>query len=260
MSNPTVKYQIMYDGHVLNGYAQSEEIPVTARNGRVEIINRDGGSLLDNGAEFRNVSFTFDILSRLGNNSTGLQHLGDCMDQYRETLRYVTRVPSASTLFIGGTSHYLIARYNSITSPLLAPDSRRIKYSLEFVAQPWFYGPAVYGSDSISGDDTIVLNMPDTRKTYPSFKVPSGITRMSVSHTPSGKSFTFSGSHANIISINCGTLMVQDDTTGANKITTIITGPDFGIYHVGSGSATFNISNVVGAGTVQTVMVPRLER
>lgn len=256
---PTAKYKIKFNGNYLSGYAQAEELPINARNGKVDIVNRDGGTLLDNGADFRSISFSFDILTRLGSNSTGLAHLGDCLEQYRDTLRFITRVPSASTLFLGDTSHYLIARYSKISAPLAAPDSRRIKYNVEFAANPWFYGPAVSSTDAISGNSTITLNMPDTRKTYPAFQIPSGITRIAVSHTPSGKSFMFSGSHASTVTIDCARLTVVD-TSGVNHVTKIVTGPDFGIYHTGSGSSAFIVTSVTGAGNVITTMLPRLER
>lgn len=258
MPNPTPRYRVKFDGHVLPGYLQSEDIPLEARDGRVEVINRDGGPMYDNGTGFRGVILHFNVLSRL-TNADGLAHLGDCLEQYRDALRDVTRVQSSSTLFFGDTAHYLVAKYTRASSPLTAPDHKRIGYALEFSSTPWFYGPPVSSTDAISGNDTIVLSMPDTRKTYPVFTIPTGITRMAVSHTPSGKSFVFSGTHASDITVDCGRLIVTD-TTGTNHITKIVTGPDFGIYHVGSGSFTGNVSLVIGSGNVTTIMVPRLER
>lgn len=259
MANPTAQYKVRFDGKVLPGYLQSEDMPIEARNGKVEVISRDGGSMYQNGTNFRGITLHFNVLSRLGSNSTGLEHLGDCLEQYREAAAYVTRPVSASTLFFGDVSHYLIAQYGQVSAPLAAPDSKRIRYNVNFDATPWFYGPAISSVDTISGNDTIVLNMPDTRKTYPAFTIPTGITRMAVSHAPSGKSFVFSGTHASDITVDCGRLIVTD-TAGDNHVSKIVTGPDFGIYHIGSGSCTFDITLVTGSGDVVTTMVPRLER
>jgi hypothetical protein len=259
MSNPNAQYKVRFDGHVLPGYLQNEDIPLESRDGRVGIINRDGGPIYENGTNFRGVILHFNVLSRLNSNNPGIAHLGDCLEQYRDALRFVTRTESSSTLFFGETSHYLVAKYTRMSAPMVAPDSKRIGYNVEFTAEPWFYGPAVSSSDSISGDDTIVLSMPDTRKTYPIFTIPSGITCIAISHAPSGKSFMISGSHATSTVVDCGRLTAVT-LGGTNQISKILTGPDFGIYHVGSGSCTFDVSNVIGSGLVTTIMVPRLER
>lgn len=258
MANPSAQYKVRFDGVVLPGYLQSEDMPIESRDGRVEIISRDGGPIYENGTNFRGVILHFNILSRLTSNVAGIVHLGDCLEQYREAAK-VTRVESASTLFFGETAHYLLAKAMRISAPLTVPDSKRIRYSVEFTATPWFYGPLVSSTDAISGDDTVVLNMPDTRKTYPAFTIPTGISRMAVSHTPSGKSFVFSGTHASAITVDCARL-IATNASGGNEITKIVTGPDFGIFHVGSGSCTFDISLVTGSGNVVTKMTPRLER
>jgi hypothetical protein len=234
-------------------------MPIESRNGLIEVISRDGGSMYQNGTNFRGIKLNFNVLTRLGGNHTGLEHLSDCLEQYREAAAYVTRSVSSSTLFFGDVSHYLIAQYRQISAPLAAPDSKRIRYAVDFDATPWFYGPPVSSTDAISGDDTIVLNMPDTRKTYPVFTIPTGITRMAVNHSASGKSFVYSGTHASPITVDCGRLTVLD-STGTNHVSKIVTGPDFGIYHIGSGSFTAAVSLVTGSGNVVTTMTPRLER
>ncbi len=259
MPNPTAKYKLTFNGHQLPGYAQSEELPIVNRDPRVSIINRDGGRLIDNNSDFRSISFSFDILTRLDNNNTGIAHLGDCLEQYRDAARYITRVSSASTLFLGDTSHYLIAKYSKMTSPLAAPDSRRIKYSVDFIAYPWFYGPTIFANQAVSGPTSATLNMPDTRRTYPTIGIPSGITAMTVSHTSSGKGFTFSGSHSVYLTVDCGALTVKS-LDGANHVAKIVSGPDFGIFHVGSGSCVLDITGVQGSGTLNLSMTPRLER
>jgi hypothetical protein len=259
MPNPSAQYKIRFDGHVLPGYAQSEDLPINARNSLVEIINRDGGVSAGSGSGFKEVSLSFHILSRLSNDNPGILHLGDCLEQYREALRIVTRVPSASTLFFGETAHWLVGRYASAAAPLAAPDNKRISYQLTFDTNPWFYGPEISNSDVISGDDVLVLNMTDTRETYPSFEIPSGITHITVDHTPSGKGFTLNGPHSLPIIVDCARLMIKD-TSGVNRVDLLSSGPDFGIFHMGSGSFSVNITEVDGAGNVRVYMNPRLER
>lgn|SRR5574338_215159 len=258
MPNPTPKYRVKYDGNYLPGYVQREEIPLTMRNVMVDIINRDGGTTYQNGAAFRQLDLEFRILSRL-ESGTGPQHLSDCLEQYRDALRYTSRVTSASTLYLGDMDAYLLARFNSATAPLAAPDHKAINYQISFDCTPYFLGPAVSGSKAISGNDNIVLNMPDTRKTYPVVDIPTGITNVTVSHAASGKSFNFGGTHANTVEVNCASLTVTD-TAGANYVSYITTGPDFGIYHVGSGSFQLNFTNVSGSGTISVLMNPRIER
>jgi len=256
--NPTPKYRVKYDGQNLPGYLQSEDNPFLMRIAQTDVIGRDGGFMNDQGAGFREVNLSFIVLSRL-DHVTGLAHLGDCLDQYRDSLRMVARVASASTLFFGPSDHWMLAKFRTASNPLIAPDHRRIAFNMVFNAFPWFLGPEVTTTDAISGDDTIVLNMPDTRKTYPSFEIPPGITGIRVSHSNSGKVFQLNGSHANTITVNCSNLTIKD-TAGANYLSMLTSGPDFGIYHVGSGSFTANISQVTGTGNVRVYMNPRLER
>jgi hypothetical protein len=59
--------------------------------------------------------------------------------------------------------------------------------------------------------------------------------------------------------VNCASLTVED-STGTNFVASITSGPDFGIYHVGAGTMTLNITGVTGSGTVVVRMSPRTER
>jgi hypothetical protein len=190
-------------------------------------------------------------------NNTGMQHLGDCIEQYREALRISSRVSSASTLFIGPMDHWLTARFFRASAPLAAPNSQAISYQMEFKTSPWFLGPEQTQTSAVSGPGTISLNMTDTRKTYPSFEIPSGITHITISHTASGKSFSISGSHAGL-TVNCGNLTIKD--SNGDQLGMLSSGPDFGIYHVGSGTFNADITNVVGSGNVRVFMNPRIER
>lgn len=258
-SNPTPKYRVKFDGQNLPGYLQAEDIPLLNRNALVDILNRDGGTFYDNGAGFRKLSVGFRVLTRL-DNVNGMVHLGDCIEQYRDALRISSRALSASTLFLGPTDHYLIARFSRASAPLAAPDNHAISYQLEFDVNPYFLGPMVSATDAISGNDNIVLNIGSTRKTYPLVTIPSGITSITLSHTPSAKSFTLSGAHAQAVTVNCANLTVTN-ADGTNAIDLLTSGADFGISHrTGSGSMTLDITNVGGSGNVTVSMSPRLER
>lgn len=258
MANPTPKYRVKYDGQYLPGYVQSEDIPLTMRNAMVDILNRDGGTMYQNGANFRQLSLGFRILSRL-DHVDSLLHLGDCLEQYRDALRISSRVESSSTLYLGDTSHYLLGRFTGASNPLVAPDHRAINYSMDFDVTPYFKGEEIQVSDSISGDDTLVIAISDTRKTYPRFSIPVGITGITVSHVASGKSFTMSGSHGTNWWVDCANLTVKR-TNGDNSIHQLASGPDFGMWHTGSGSFTVDITNVTGSGTMFMWLTPRLER
>lgn len=259
MPNPTPRYRVKFDGNNLPGYVQTEDLPLTMRNALVDILNRDGGEFYSSGATFRQLTLNFRVLTRL-DSGDGLDHLGDCLEQYRDALRYSTRVESASTLFLGDTSHWLVARFRSASAPLNAPDHRAINYDMTFDVTPYFLGPAISSTDSISGNDTITLNMTDTRKTYPVISIPAGITAITISHAESGKSFTFSGTNTGGTTVDCGRLIATRTDTGANRVSLITSGPDFGIHHTGSGSFVLDVTSVTGSGNVVTTMNPRLER
>ena len=261
MAHPTPIYRVNFDGQDLPGYVQVEEYPLTMRNVMVDIINRDGGVIYSNGAASRNLSLEIRVLTRLDNNASGIDQLEDCMDQYREALAICARADTNQPLYIGetGQTNYVLATFKDSTYVLDAPDHRAMNYRVNFSTYPYFLGPVVSGSQSVSGNTSISITMPDTRKTYPEIDIPSGITAITVSHTASGKSFTFAGTHANIVTVNCAALTVFD-SVGNNKIADITSGPDFGIYHVGAGSFTLNITSVTGSGTVAVRMQPRLER
>lgn len=260
MTNPTAQYRVKFDGTYLPGYLQVEEFPLTMRNVAVDIINRDGGVIYQNGASSRDLSLEFRVLSRV-ENTTGMVELGDCIEQYREALRVCARADTNQPLYIGdtGVSHYLLATFKDSSYQLNAPDHDAMNYTLNFSTSPYFVGPTVSGSQAVSGNTSISLNMTDTRRTYPEIDIPTGITAITIAHTASAKTFTFAGTHSNTVTVDCADLTVED-STGDNFVAFITSGPDFGIYHVGSGSMTLNVTGVTGSGNVRVRMAPRLER
>ncbi len=262
MAHPTPVYRVKFDDQYLPGYLQVEALPLTMRNVMVDIINRDGGVIYSNGAMSRDLSLEFRVLSRLNHfSASGLEELEDCIDQYRDALAICARADVGQPLYIGPTTtdKYLLATFKDSDYQWTAPDHDAISYTLNFSTTPYFLGPTVSGSQSVSGNTSINVNIGDTRKTYPDITIPSGITAITVSHTLSGKSFTFAGTHANPVTVYCGSLLVED-SAGTNYVANITSGPDFGIYHVGSGTMTLNITGVTGSGTVSVRMQPRTER
>jgi phage-related protein len=207
----------------------------------------------------RDVSVTMLLLSRLSS-GTDAQHLEDCMNQWRDALAICIDADAGSELKIGATDRHLLAEFVSSTAPKQVGESaRRYAYTLTFKANPpYFIGTTVSGSASVSGNTTITTNIGDTRETYPTITIPTGITRITISDSVSGKSFTLSGSHASSLIVNCATLQITQ--AGSNAVSFLTSSPDFGIYHVGSGSLVLSTSNVVGSGTVTVTMAPRYGR
>lgn len=230
------------------------------RNVMVDIINRDGGIAYQNGATFRDLSIGMRVLTRL-DNVDGQEDLEDCLEQYREALAICARSEPSQPLYIGQTSvdYYVEATFKGSGYTLSAPDHRAMSFRLDFSTSPYFLGPTVSGSQAVSGNTSIGISMPDTRATYPQIDIPTGITAITVSHTASGKSFTLAGSHANVVTVDCAHLTITD-SAGDNKVSMLTSSPDFGIYHVGSGTFTLDITGVTGSGTVAVRMAPRLER
>lgn len=259
MPLPSAVYLVKYAGTVLPGYCQAEDIPLPLRVAQNNILGRDGGTARVGGAGLRQFTIRMRVLSRLSLASTGLQHLNDCKEQYRSALATLARVESGSPLYIGETDRYIECLPSNVSAPQEAADSRRITYSITFdSAKPYFIGSTVSSSTAVSGNGTLTLSIGDTRKTYPVITVPSGITRITLSHSNTGKSFTLSGSHASPIEVDCGSLQIT--SAGSNAISYLTSGPNFGIYHVGSGTLTLSSSNVTGSGDVVIEMTPRYER
>jgi len=260
MPNPSPVYVVTYGGTALPGYCQSEDIPLFMRVSSNEILGRDGGTQARRGAALRDISITMRLLSRLSSGS-GLDHLNDCKDQWRAALSTLIDAEGAAQLKIGETDRYVMAEFLSSTEPLSsAESSHRATYNVTFKGNPpYFLGAVVSGSGFISGNGTITTSIGDTRRTYPIISIPTGITRITVSNSNTGKWFTISGTHAaDPIIIDCAKLLVTK--AGSNAAFYLKTSPDFGISHMGSGSLVLSMSNVVGSGTVTVTMQPRYGR
>jgi phage-related protein len=259
MPNPTPVYSVKYAGTTLPGYAQTEDVPLAMRVSSAGVLGRDGGTASIRGIEFRDINVSMRVLSRLSS-GTDLDHLNDCKAQWRSALATCARASgSTNALYIGETDRYINAIFVGSTEPLAARDARAVTYTLTFKGNPpVFLGTTVSGSASISGAGTVTVSIGDTAKTYPVITIPTGITRITLSHSNTGKSFTLSGTHASPIIVDCATLQITQ--AGSNAVSFLTSSPNFGIYHVGSGTLTLSASNVTGTGTVSVEMTPRYER
>lgn len=259
MPNPSPLYIVTFGGTALPGYCQGEDLPLFMRLNASDVLGRDGGTIAQRGAAMRDVSITLRLLSRLATGS-GLDHLNDCKDQWRSALATLIDADGAQQLKIGESDRYINATFESSSEPLSAADSpRRATYTVTFKGNPpYFIGATVSGSASVSGNTTITTAIGDTRRTYPTITIPTGISRITLVDGSTGKSFTLSGSHAAPLVIDCATLQITEG--GSNAVSYLQTSPDFGIYHVGSGSLVLSSSNVVGSGTVTVTMQPRYGR
>lgn len=259
MANPDPVYVVTYNGSDLPGYLQNEDIPVNMNSASAKVMSRDGGFLTQYGADFKEINLTFRVISRLGGSATGLQHLADCKDQWRAALAIVARVDGLAQLYIGDTDRYVNALFLSSTAPLEAPTTKRMTYTLKFSAEPWFNGSLQSTSKAISGNDTITLNPGSSRRTYPVFTIPTGITGITITDQgPSGKSFSIAGAHANAIVVDCGTLVVSQ--LGIPDYSVLASDPDFGMYYEGDTNFTVAVSGVTGSGTVGMDIRVRYER
>jgi hypothetical protein len=255
---PSPIYLVKFNGQVLPGYASDEDAPLAARLSAQSILGRDGGILSGRGMDIRTLDIRMRALSSL-TNGTGLQHLNNCKDQWRAALAICSRAVGAAALYIGETDRYIMCDFEGSSAPLTAKDSKAISYALSFKGNPpWFIGAEVSSSTAVSGSGPLSLAIGDTRKTYPTITIPTGITHITLSHPSTGKSFTLSGSHAASIIVDCATLEITEG--GYNAISYLQSSPDFGIYHVGAGTLTLSSSNVTGSGNVTLAMTPRLER
>ena len=258
MPNPSPIYLVKYNDTVLKGYATSEDIPLAMRIGTVPVIGSDGGVATGRGGDFRNFQVGMRILSRLSSGS-GLAHITDCKDQWRDNLATCARVSGPAKLYIGESDRYILCTFESSSAPLVAGSSKAISFELNFQAStPWFLGTTVSGSQGVGGNTTVSVTIGNTRKTYPVIIVPSGITHIMLDHTASGKSLILSGSHLNPLVVDCSTLSITSG--GNNAYYYLSSSPNFGMYQSGAGTMVLNASQVVGSGTVTVSLTPRYER
>lgn len=254
---PTPIYRVQFDGNYLPGFLQQEDIPFEFRVRSGESINQMGGSIGNNGAAIRNVKLSMRLISRL-DTATGLQHLEDCKDQWREGLRYVARLNILAPLFVGDTDRYVQAMFRRSGMPLSAGSStQRTTYDIDFLIKPFFIDTTIL-TDSVSGNGSLDVTFTDTAKTYPTFVIASGVTAATFT-APDSRTLTFTrGSVTGAVTVDCGrlTALQADGTTAIQTIDEI----DWGFSHIGSGTFTVTVSGYAGSGSITMNMQARYER
>jgi hypothetical protein len=260
MPNPTPIYVVTYDGLQLPGYVQNEDRPVVMASIEDTILGREGINSTSIGSKSRQISFTFLVKSELENVSD-LLHLENCKDQWRSALKILTRNPGMKELKIKDTDRYYLAKTERSSQPLAAGKSRSIMYTVDFTAQPWAYAETP-ATDTFTGNGGILLDVGDSRKTYPVFTIPSGVTAFTATDdSGSGKSLDFvRGSYGSVqITIDCAQMLVYRTSTGVDASSTMAN-LNFGLYYNGTdGNYNITITNFAGSGTVTVDAYPRYE-
>lgn len=254
---PTPIYRVRYNSNYLPGFLQQEDIPIDFRLAAGESINQMGGSVRSNGASLRPIRLAMRLISRLGT-ATGLQHLEDCKDQWREGLRYVSRLDDPAPLYIGDTDRYMMAQFKNSSMPLTAGESpQRATYRVEFLAKPFFLDDTAE-TDTVSGNGTLSVTFADTAKTYPVFTLASGVTA-AILTAPDGRTITFArGAATGEVTIDCARLTVRqgDGTTAIASVAEV----DWGFSKVGSGTFDVVVTGYAGSGDIDMDMTARYER
>jgi hypothetical protein len=257
MPPPTPIYIVTFNANTLPGYLQQEDTPFGVRGLFADSVNRHGGILDTGGAALRPIHLDMRVLSRLSSGN-GLAHLNDCKAQIREALRHVARVSGPARLEIGDTDRYLNAIFQNSSFTLLAGETKRISYSLDFMAEPFFISDTPL-ADTIAGNGSLDVTFTDnTAQTYPTFSLPSTLT--GVTFTVGTKVLTFlRGSVTGAITIDCARLTAIKDSDGTNVVSTI-SEVDWGFSHTSTGTFTVTVTGYAGSGTITMNIAARFER
>lgn len=257
MANPSAIYQVSYGGTQLPGYVQSVDRPLSIRSADSAVLGRDGINSHVTGAEARQISLNFLIMSSL-EDGTGLQHLDNVTDQQRQSMAILTREPGYKPLVIHDSDRYWIAKVDSITSPQQAGIYRNMKFSVNFTAANPFAYAAVETTDTFTGNDTLSLALGDSRRAYPRFTIPSGVTAFTATDENSKVLQFLRGTATGEITIDCGS-MTAINASGVNVITTLVE-LDFGLHYKGTdGTYGITITGFAGSGTVTAGIRARYE-
>lgn len=259
MPNPSPIYVVSFGGEELPGYVQTDDRPLSLNHIINRPIGRDGGTVSISGANLRDISLTFLVKSSLGSGATGLQHLDDCMDQYRAATAILTRSYTEQVLQIHDTDRYYLATTSDISMPMNANQSRSFQYTVSWLAQPYAIGTTAV-TDTIAGNGTISLAIgTDSRKTSPIFTVPATVETFTAVD-PNGKTIEFvRGTQLGTLAIDCGKLRCYRTLNLTNGMRTM-ENLNFGMYYNdGTGTYDIDITGYTGSGTITVNMYPRYE-
>jgi hypothetical protein len=247
MANPTPIFVVTYGGEQLPGYTQGFDPALSMRWHDDEIVGRDGYHAVAAGAGSRRINMEFLLKSDAGGSATGLQHYENLMAQYRLATKILTRDQAEKELFIHYTDRYFLAKAESISGPLEAGRVTGMNYNVGFVMQPWAYQHPE-STETFTGNGTVVLEVGDSRRTYPTFSVTSDVTAFTATDD-SGKSVVFERGEANgVLRIDCGAMTVIRPSNGANATQTM-QNLNFGMYYNGTdGTYEITITDYAGSG------------
>ncbi len=250
-------YIVTYDGDQLPGYVQSDDRPIALRTARDNYFGRDTFTSAYSGAAPRDISLTFWLTSTAGSNVSGLVELENVMDQYRAALVILTREPGLKQLIINDTDRYYEAQVDDVSMPLSAGKSRSMTYSVGFLAQPWAYA-VTPASTTFTGNGSPSIAIGDSRRTYPSFSIPSGVTGF-VATDENGKVLSFTrGSTTGTVTVDCSDFTVVNGS-GVNAVSTM-NSLNYGLHYKGTdGTYGFTVTGFAGSGTVTVTMRARYE-
>lgn len=257
MANPTPIYICSYGGTTIPGYVQVEDRNIEMKSADNSPLGRDGFSATAFRSERRTINLTWLLRSTLGNNVTDLQHLENVKTQYRSGLAILTRNPGFKQLKIHDTDRYYLAKTDGVALGLTTESSRNVTYNVKFSAQPWAIGTTA-ASTTFTGNSSPSIAIGDSRKTYPIFTIPSGVTAFTATDENS-KVLQFSRlTNTGTITVDCGA-MTAVNGSGVNATTSMIN-LGFGLYYAGTdGTYNFTVTGFAGSGTVNVDMYPRYE-
>lgn len=259
MANPTPIYTVTYGGEQLPGYVQSDDRPLSFNRVISKPFGRDGATVNVISADLREISITFLVKSRLGSNSSGIQHLDDCMNQYRDALAILTRSYTEQNLQIHDSDRRYLASIADVSMPMSAGKSRSMLYTVKFVAQPWALASLAV-SDSIGGNGTLSLAIgTESRRTYPKITIDSGVLEFTAVD-PNGKTIEFErGSQAGALVVDCAKLITFRQSNGQNASATMLN-VNYGMYYDdGTGTYEIDVTGYVGSGDITVDMWARYE-
>ena len=257
MANPTPIYTVRYGSEQLPGYVQGEDRPVVLNSVDNKLLGKDGFDTAFAGTAPRDIALNFLIMSSLGSSVGDLAHLEDCKTQWRNALKILTRNPGLKQLEISDTDRYYLAKVDRVSAPLTSERSRSIRYTVDFTAQPWAIGKTAV-TTTFTGNGTPSIAIGDSRKTYPIFSIPSGVTAFTVTDE-NGKILQFlRGTASGTITVDSGTLTAST-ASGGSAVTTMVN-LGFGLFYAGTdGVYNMTVSGFAGSGTVTVSMYPRYE-
>lgn len=136
---PNPVFRVVVNDTPVPGYAQSLDDPLDFNFDTPSVPGMHGTPVTAQGAANKTVSLSMRVLTSLVH-ATGMEHLNNCLTQYREALAILARTPGPFRLYLGDTDRYLEAWLTGYSLPLEAPDHKALTYSATFLTKPFYRG------------------------------------------------------------------------------------------------------------------------